>query len=47
MKSGRCKFIYFIYLLINSDTEFNTRITQIQGSQQQQYKPEKERKGYK
>jgi len=47
MKSGSCKFIYFIYLLINSGIEFNTRITQIQGSQQQQYKPEKERKGYK
>jgi len=28
----------FIYLLINSGIEFNTSITQIQGSQQQQYK---------
>jgi len=36
-------FCLFIYLFINSDTEFNTSITQIQGSQQQQYKPEKER----
>jgi len=27
-------FVYlFIYLFINSDTEFNTSITQIQGSQ--------------
>jgi len=40
-------FIYFIYLFINSGVEFNTSITQIQGSQQQQYKPEKEQKGYK
>jgi len=32
----------FIYLFINSGIEFNTSITQ-----QQQYKPEKERKGYK
>jgi len=41
--------IYFLifYLFSNSDIEFNTSITQIQGSQQQQYKPEKERKGYK
>ena len=36
-----------IYLFINSGLEFNTSITQIQGSQQQQNKPEKERKGYK
>ena len=37
----------FIYLFINSGIEFNTSITQTQGSQQQQYKPEKEQKGYK
>ena len=37
----------FIYLFINSGIAFNTSITQIQGSQQQQYKPDKERKGYK
>jgi len=36
-----------IYLFVNSDIEFNTSITHIQGSQQQQFKPEKERKGYK
>ena len=38
----RRDIIYFIYLFINSGIEFNTSITQIQGSQQQQYKPEKE-----
>jgi len=38
----RRDIIYFIYLFINSSIEFNTSITQIQGSQQQQYKPEKE-----
>jgi len=37
----------FYLFIINSGIEFNTSIAQIQGSQQQQYKPEKERKGYK
>jgi len=37
----------FICLFINSGIEFNTSTTHIQDSQQQQYKPEKERKGYK
>ena len=34
----------FIYLFINSGIEFNTSITQIQGSQQQQYKQRRNEK---